>query len=114
MNPKAIGMGAGSWEIQCTECPRILFGELSGYDPGTAAAYVKLSQLRQKFVDSNDLGLVEAEISALSQDYDSFLTSRHCDCGATFSIAAKPRCPDCSTVVFESYFHYVFKQNPKA
>lgn len=113
MNPKAIGMGAGSWEIQCTTCSRILFGGLSGYDKRTASAYDRLTALRRKFVDSGDFGTVEAEVVALARDYDTYIKQPRCECGSPFSIAAKPRCPICSAVAFESYFHYVFRPDSK-
>jgi hypothetical protein len=113
MNPKAIGMGAGSWEIQCVQCPSILFGGLSGYDPRTAPAYQRLSHLRNEFVDSGDLHSGELEVLALAQQYDSVLKRTRCECGASFSIAAKPRCPDCKAVVFQTFFHYVFRPKPR-
>ncbi|MBB6050566.1 hypothetical protein [Armatimonas rosea] len=107
MNPKAIGMGAGSWEVQCTECWQACEG-VSGYDSRTALAYKQLSELREQFVNTGDITLVEDDILKLAHDYDVTFQDRHCDCGAPFSIAAKPRCPVCSAIVFNSYFHYVF------
>ena len=108
MNPKAIGMGAGSWEVQCTACSRILSGGISGYNQQTALAYNQLTTLRRRFVESGNLGLVEEEVIAVAREYDPSLKRPLCDCGASFSIAAKPRCPACGAVAFDSYFHYVF------
>ncbi len=108
INPKAIGMGAGSWEVQCAACFRILYGGVSRYDVRTAPAYQRLAEHRRQFVDSGDLASVEAEVIALARDHDASIKQRRCECGSQFSIAAKPRCPVCSAVVFESYFHYVF------
>ena len=108
MNPKAIGMGAGSWEVQCAACSRFLCGGVSGYDTRTAPAYRRLSELRRQFVDTGDLASVADEILTLARDCDATFSDRRCECGAQFSIAAKPRCPACSAVAFDSYFHYVF------
>ena len=113
MNPKAVGMGAGSWEIQCVACSRILFGGVSHYNKRTTLAYAQLETLRRQFVDSGDLSLVDAEVIALARDYDTYIKQPRCQCGSPFSIAAKPRCPVCNAVAFETYFHYVFKPDAK-
>jgi hypothetical protein len=106
-------MGAGSWEIQCAACSHILYGGVSGYDSRTASAYQRLAELRSQFIASGNLASVESEVIALARDYDASMKQRQCECGSKFSIAAKPRCPVCSAVVFESYFHYVFRPDPK-
>jgi hypothetical protein len=113
MNPKAIGMGSGSWEVQCVACWRFLCGGVSGYDTRTAPAYRRLSELRRQFVDTGDLTTVKAEVVALAHDYDTAISKRQCECGGLFSIAAMPRCPSCSAVAFESYFHYVFRPDTR-
>jgi hypothetical protein len=106
MSPKAVGMGAGSWPVNCTACHRTSAKCFSGYGVG-ADGYSKLESIRGDFVRSRHLDHINQRVREVARDFDSLLDAAPCACGARFSLAAKPRCPRCEQVVFDTYFHAV-------
>ena len=100
--PKAIGMGAGNWEVNCSDCHNASYQGLSGYTHDLA--YSQLEELREQYL----IGKVEdidTQNQKLANLYDSKLPWQKCDCGGHFSLAAKPRCIYCNAVLIDSYFH---------
>jgi hypothetical protein len=113
--PKAIGMGAGSWEVTCIQCPRPGPASLSAY--GEAREYfAQLANVRHDFILGRNLDDVDRRVAELAMKADHLVNGlvcgSRCPCGGQFSIAAKPRCPHCGEVAFDSYFHLV--DNPQS
>lgn len=104
--PKAVGMGADNWELCCSECPQELPNGISGY--AHPEIYSRLEALREKFLIGRDLMGLKKELLALSVECEVLLENRSCDCGGYFSVAAPPRCPQCSSVAIDSCFHTLY------
>ena len=100
--PKAIGMGAGNWEVNCSDCHHASYQGLSGYTD--ESAYGKLEELRENYLIGK-LDRLDAQVHELANLYDSKLPEQKCNCGGHFSLAAKPRCIYCNAVLIDSYFH---------
>ena len=100
--PKAVGMGAGNWEINCSNCHNVASRGLCGYT--NQRVYSKLEELREDYMMGR-LNLINAEIHKLATQYDSQLPEKKCSCGGRFSLAAKPRCIYCDAVLIDSFFH---------
>ena len=106
MSPKAVGMGAGSWPVNCTACHRTSPRNFSGYGAGEDG-YLRLESIRGDFVRSRDLEHIDQRVRKVARDFDRLIEYGRCTCGAPFSLAAKPRCPHCDHVVFDTYFHVI-------
>jgi hypothetical protein len=107
ISPKAVGMGAGSWELHCTRCHRLTSNSLNGYKD--TATYQQLTQLRKDFLRSNDLESITEVITSLADALETESSPQNCRCGGCFSIKAKPRCVKCDEILVDSYFHISFK-----
>lgn len=123
ISPKAVGMEAGIWSINCTNCHRLSPRSFHAYTD--SENYEKLERLREDFVCSRELESIEtriAEIEASIKENNrtkykprqtlgisAFITFPKCDCGGKFSLQAKPRCCDCNAILLDSYFHISFK-----
>src|SRR5687768_13342353 len=94
VGPKAVGMGAGAWSVYCLKCSNRV--EMLEYSP-TAPAYDAMSRLGKDFDRSRRLEEIPAAVSQIAAKYDHFLP-QPCPCGGRFSLAAKPRCPECSGI----------------
>ncbi len=46
------------------------------------------------------------EIYNHSEEHDSVLDNRFCECDGHLSIIAKPKCIYCDIEIFDSFFHY--------
>ena len=108
LSAKARGMGAGNWETCCTACDRFTF--LSGYERDSD--YQRVLAAEGVFLrDGRTDGWI-AQIVELARTADRNLRDRSCACGGRFSLAAKPRCPHCKTVLLDSFFHYACAPPP--
>ena len=101
--PKAVGMSAGNWEVNCIDCHNATSRGLSGYTE--RSAYNTLEELLEDY-RMNRLTHIDAAVHELAKRYDSQLPDATCHCGGSYSIAAKPRCIYCDAVVIDSYFHF--------
>lgn len=106
VGPKAVGMGAGAWSVYCLKCSNRV--EMLGYPP-TTPAYDAMPRLGTDFEKSRRLDEIPAAVAQVAARYDDFLR-QPCPCGGRFSLAAKPRCPECNGVAFDSYFHDVWRR----
>jgi len=107
ISPKAVGMGAGIWDLNCTHCHQLSTQPLNGYTDD--ANYQQLERLRNDFICSRDLELMDERIAAISASIESVNRRKNCRCGGQFSLMAKPRCVKCNAVLIDSYFHVSFK-----
>lgn len=104
--PKAVGMGADSWEVCCDTCSQSLANGVSAYTH--SEVYSRLEALREKFLIGKDLTDLKKELLALSRECTVLLENNNCNCGGCFSVAAPPRCPQCNSIVIDSCFHTVY------
>jgi hypothetical protein len=104
MSPKAVGIGAGSWDVHCGACHRTGSDSFSGYGQ-SRVGYGMIVSIRGDFVRSRRLGTVEARVVELARTFDHFINKAPCECGGRFSLAAKPRCLRCDGVAVDSWFH---------
>src|SRR5690606_27443215 len=106
ISPKAIGMGAGHWEVNCRSCHRHR-PHLSAYrGPGERELYDTLCGLALEFRLSADPAGILARVEELAAGADSLFAGETCSCGGRFSVAARPRCSRCREVLFDSPFHF--------
>ncbi len=108
LSAKARGMGAGMWEICCTECSRITF--LNGY--AHEAEYQRVGAAERSYLLHPNSDAWRTEVVALARTADENLRDRTCACGGRFSLAAKPRCPHCRAILLDSFFHYAYVASP--
>jgi hypothetical protein len=107
MEPKAVGMCAGSWPLNCTECRRIGPKRLSGYRKPMSSGYDRIEVIRHDFVCSRRLDEIDALMRELAAEFDDIIDPDPCGCGGRFSLAARPRCLRCDHVVYETCFNTV-------
>jgi hypothetical protein len=110
--PKAGGnMGTPYWAMGCLNCHRTGPGALSAFD-GTAetqAVFGPMLDLKRDFALSRDLDRIARRVAELARQYDHRINPEPCACGGRFSLSAKPRCPRCDVIAFDSYFHEVYE-----
>lgn len=104
--PKAVGMGAGGWDVCCDACPRVLRNGISAY--AHPEVFARLEAAREKFLIGRNIAGLKEELLALSAECDPLLKTGICTCGGQFSLAAPPRCPQCHAVAIDSCFHTVY------
>lgn len=107
---KATGMGAGTWEVCCVSCHRVALYGLSVVDPEQAQGYQAVEALEGDYLRDriSDEGLEES-IHRLAEAYDGVIRPVRCKCGGHFSVAAKPRCARCASVLLDTYFYYAWR-----
>lgn len=106
LSPKAIGMGAGHWEVNCRGCHRHR-PLLSAYRGSRERElYDTLSGLALEFrLSANPAGIL-TRVEHLAIEADSLFAGETCSCGGRFSVAARPRCSRCNEVILDSPFHF--------
>lgn len=104
--PKATGMQPYLWEMNCSKCHLFNLG-IDVYAPDHKNIAEQLEQLRDEFILGAKPLQIQTAIQNLAKKFDHLLSNKGCECDGTMSIAAKPRCMHCGTVVIDSYFHYV-------
>jgi hypothetical protein len=106
---KARGMGTATWRVPCLNCyryrpePMYPFG---AYE----APFDALQAVEHHFIRSHRLGETDDRVAEIARACDFIINARPCVCGGHFSLAAKPRCPRCNAVAFDSYFHDVYER----
>jgi hypothetical protein len=106
MSPRVTGMMGSMLPVNCTRCHRATTSRFSFDRPGEAI-WRRIEVIRGDFVRSRHLDRIEECLRQVAREYDRFVDPFPCKCGGRFSLAAKPRCPRCEHVVFDSYFHVV-------
>lgn len=109
ISPKAFGMGAGDWEVNCVSCHRVSSQLLSAYSKRTRRTYHRLETLRAQFLGELKLDRITPVIDAIAAKEDRAWAEQPCECGGSFSLAAMPRCIRCREVVEPTYFHVTFE-----
>jgi hypothetical protein len=103
--PKAYGMGAGIWEMNCTGCHRSR-PALSVYHSAERRELVMRIQLLERdFRRGVRVDATLEQITALAAEHDQVLAPEPCACGGAFSLAASPRCSRCGTQLVQSPFN---------
>ncbi len=92
-------------EASCDRCERTNYGALNPYANGDAAR--EIQQLSEQFRLGRHPGNLAELVQELAAKHDHLIRPRQCCCGGRFSLSAKPRCRNCRSVVFDSYFHFV-------
>lgn len=105
LSPKGYGMGAGHWAENCGSCHRHRSGLNAYRSPAEADLVRRLQLLCQQFKVGNDVGGVLEELAGLELPAPSAGPDEACACGGTYSLAAPPRCQQCSGVLLDSPFH---------
>lgn len=108
ISPKAFGMGAGGWEVNCVSCHRVSSQLLSAYSKHTRRTYHRLEALCTEFLGEFELDRITPLIRAIAAKKDRAWAEQPCECGGRFSLAAMPRCIRCQEVVELTYFHVTF------
>lgn len=90
-----------SWDANCEACFRHS-SVLSAYADG--ALWRKVSDLKGRFLEDRWDDAAERELRAAS---DELGTAHECECGAHFTLAARPRCRRCTTVLSDTFFRFV-------
>ena len=110
LRPKARGMGAGTWEVCCVSCHRVSISGLSVARAEQAQGYQAVEALEGDYLRGriNDEGLEEA-IHRLAGEDDGVILPARCECGGHYSVAAKPRCARCASVLLDTYFYYAWR-----
>ncbi len=104
-SPKAYGMGAGTWEMNCTSCHRSR-PLLSAYgSPERRDLVLRIQQLGLEFRRSAAVPALLDQMQALADRHDGDLAPDPCECGGRYSLAAFPRCSRCATPLLESPFN---------
>ncbi len=106
---KAGGMGAGIWEVSCTTCYRVNYDGISAYRMEQELGYNAVSALETAY-ETGQVGDEELEeaIGRLAKVYDATIRPTQCECDGHFSLAAKPRCARCASVLLDTYFCYAW------
>lgn len=91
-----------SFELCCTQCDEVSRG-LSPYE---APVTGPLSDLQHDFVLGRNVERIDSAIERLSREHRERRGEERCKCGGSFSIAAKPRCHRCRSVLADTFFHY--------
>ena len=71
-------------------------------------------RVEQDFIRGRGLDDIDRRVAGIAQAYDHLINAQQCSCGGRFSLSAKPRCPRCDAVAFDSYFHDVDERNEPA
>lgn len=106
VSAKARGMASARWDVNCLKChrhrpePLYAFGE-------AGAAFDALQRVEQDFIHSRGLADIDHQVAAIARAYDHLVGSEPCPCGGRLSLTAKPRCPRCDAIAFDSCFHVV-------
>jgi len=103
--PKATGWSPSVWEMNCVACYRVNLA-FDAYRPEHKSVTRQLREAFDDFLTASKLDELDARINELARCFDPLIENRECECGAVFSIAAKPRCKQCGEIIFDSYFHY--------
>ena len=106
VSAKARGMASACWDVPCLNCHRWRPKPMYGFGD-TEAAFNALQSIEHDFVRSRGLDQIEHRVAEVARAYDHLINAEPCPCGGRFSLAAKPRCPRCNTVAFDSFFHDV-------
>jgi ribosomal protein L37AE/L43A len=104
VSAKARGMASAVWDVPCTHCHRRRPQPMYAFGP-TEPAFDALQRVEYDFIRSRRLDETEQRVREIAQAYDPLLNAHPCTCGGRFSLAAKPRCPRCNAVAFDSFFH---------
>jgi len=136
LSPKGYGMGAGRWEANCTHCHAHSSGLNAYRSPAEAQWIQRLQHLWQRFkigvdeagaaveieeleagvageIEELEAGIAD-EIEDLDRGAESGGPGGGCACGGTYSISARPRCVECSSVLLDSPFHISLASAPEA
>jgi hypothetical protein len=98
-----------SFELCCTQCDKVS-ARINPYVE--SSLWGRLSDLQQDFMLGRELDRIGPAIDKLSQEYAGRIGATHCSCGGSLTIAAKPRCHRCRSILADTSFHYNDQRYP--
>jgi hypothetical protein len=106
MSSRVVGMMGSMLPVNCTKCHRATTRAFSFGEPGEAI-WAWIDAIRADFVRARHLDSIDERLREVAREYNRFVDPFPCKCGGQFSLAAKPRCPRCEHVAFDTYFHVI-------
>lgn len=103
LSPTPNGLMSPPWDGNCDSCFRHR-PLVNGYE--SRELWTRLHDLKRLFLDGEWSETLDAELAELDAEIDHRPT---CDCGGHFSLAARPRCRRCTTVLSDSFFSVVMR-----